>query len=379
MAAVLTTSQKGGSGAADAWQWFGEMMHSNILEEFYPRLLLHDYGQHISLPGNSGKTIHVRRWDKADPVTELEMYDATGNLAPGIGAIGTYEHDPAEAPSAEMTLSDYPGTIQSFGGYFAFTDVHMNVSEVMDTLSVGARQLGGSYAKAVELNAQKKLLATMAAGSEQPILLIAGSGGGTAAPTWAAGAVNSSYTTVSDIFQVVTEFTSNVEGEAYTYPDGTYKGILHPRVKHDLFTYVSSSQPNLVDWIQTSRGQGMYESGKIPVIGGVAIEISAFNTTDPYDSNTTFDSASATFAATAGNPFGAGETGYLNLFFAPGAYSNIDLANATPSLIIQPFGSGGATGDPLKTRMTIGIKGYQTCIPHNVDRRMVVMATQVAN
>ena len=71
---------------------------------------------------------------------------------------------------------------------------------------------------------------------------------------------------VSDLFSVVTEFDSDPAGSPTRFQDGTVHGIIHPRAAHDLFTVVTSTQPNLVDWLHTTRGQGMFEKGRVPVI-----------------------------------------------------------------------------------------------------------------
>jgi hypothetical protein len=164
------------------------------------------------------------------------------------------------------------------------------------------------------------------------------------------------------------------------FPDGTVHGILHPRVAHDLFTQVDSNQPNLVSWLSTTRGQGMFEGRKLPIIGGVLIDTSARNTTDPLNSFVPFTGANwdASWETTStANPWTDTTTdvgGYLCQFYVPGAWANIDLANATPSLILQPFGSGGAPMDSLKRFMTLGIKGYQTAIPLQMSTRAIFMA-----
>lgn len=354
-----------GANAANAWEFFGEMMHSNILEEYYPKLLIHDQGQHITLPGHRGKTVHIRSWNKANPVGEMTMYDRDGAKTVS-GVAGDEEWLVPEANQDVMSLEDYVGTIRAFGGYFPFTDIHMSISEVAETLSVGARQLGGGYAETVEDEGLKVLLETLG-GPEVPITRGSGS------TNW--GSVTSSdYITLSDIYQVAIEFEADVDGMTYAFPDGYYHGIVHPYVKHDLMTNAAAASHALVDWVQTSRGQGMYEGGKVPVLNNVMLETSAFDTTDPYNSHAAF-SQSGWPGGLGASGFNTGASGYLSLFFAPGAFSTLDLANATPSLILQPFGSGGATGDPLKRAMTIGIKGYQTWVPHQVNRRLQIMAT----
>lgn len=372
---TATLSSLGGASASntDAWEFFGEMMHSNILEEFYPKLLLHDMGQHLMLPGHRGKTVHIRSWNKANPVQELVTYDRDGvKVDPESTGLDEYSDGGGQAA---MSLKDHFGTIRGFGGHFPFTDLHMSISEVAETLSVGARQLGGGYAEVVEDACLKILLdasdGTDPSGGTDATLIpeLLGSGG---AAWGSVGATD--YITVGDIYRIAIEFEANVDGMTYAFPDGNYRGILHPYAKHDLLTNAASASHSLVDWMQTTRGQGMFEGGRIPVLNNVAIETSAFDTTNPWDSHAAFDQA--TFPTQmAASGFASGVSGYMSLFFAPGAFSTFDLANATPSLILQPFGSGGATGDPLKRAMTIGIKGFQTWIPHQMDRRMKLMAT----
>lgn len=366
---------RGGAGAGgDSWKFFSEMLYSNILEEFYPKLLLHDMGQQISFPGHSGKTIHIRAWTKTNPVAELSTFERDGTAQPAGTSKEEWEANDAATP---MDLTEYMGTLHGFGGYFVFDDVHMSISEVTETLSTGARQLGAGYAEYTEDEALKRLLDNTngtptldGVGGEIPILLGANN------KAWNS-VTATDYTTVSDIYRVGTEFEdpSGSSDLTYAYPDGYYRGIIHPRVKHDLFTYVNANQPNLVNWIQTTRGQGMFEGGKIPVLNNVAIETSAFDTTDPFNSHAPFDQTNIPAAMGSVGLDTDVTTGYMNLFFAPGAFSNLDLANATPSLIIQPFGSGGATGDPLKRAMTIGIKGYQTWVTHQTDKRFAMMAS----
>jgi hypothetical protein len=284
-----------------------------------------------------------------------------------------------------MEMLTFNGTIQGFGGSFGFTDIHMTISEIVDTLTSGARQLGGGYAQVTEDNTLKILLDAMDSTTTQQRTKLLGANGkaGTNADPVVTFGSSRDYMRVSDLFRVTTEFDSDVNGEALRYSDGTVHGIIHPRVAHDLFTQIDANQPDLVDWLQTTRGQGMFEARRVPVIGGVMLDTSARNTTDPKNSHNTYQGYTWDTdwenSALNNNPFEVSLTandtgGYVNWFFVPGAFATIDLASATPSLILQPFGSSGAVSDSLKRFMTIGIKGYQTAIPTLMSTRSIAMA-----
>lgn len=350
------------AGNNNTWKFFGEVLLNSALEEYYPKLVLHDMASHITLPGHRGKKVYVPQWNKVNPVSELNISASDGT-----------DVDETVSPSAhEMTMKNYDGTIQGFGGSFKYSDIHASITEMMDELTAGARQLGGGYAVTVEDNALTTLLNALDDGAKpDSIAATIGANG----KTWA-NATAADLLKLSDISRVRAYFESNVDGLTPAYPDGTYKGIIHPNNAHDLFTDVDSGTYgyNMVQWLQTSRGQGMFEANKIPVLHGVSLETSAYDTTDPYNSHAAWvdDNTDLT-----NQPFGAGvtgnPTGYVCMFFAPGAWSNLSLANATPSIIIQPFGSAG-TEDSLKRKMTVGIKGYQTCIPQDMARRALFIA-----
>ena len=367
-----------------AWEFFGEVLHTNVLEEFYPRLVLHDQAQHIMMAGNSGHTIHSNAWSKVNPVQEITIrpnyFDSTGASVASAG-LGFDEY---ESPDSEsMAMLTFSGTIQEFGGEFGFTETHMHITEIVETLVAGSRQLGGGYAQVTEDNTLKILLDALDATDTNQRAKIIGSNAkaGTVADPVIYTVTAGDYMRVSDIFQVNVEYDSDVNGEALRYPDGNVHGIIHPKVKKDLFTQIDSNQPNLVDWLQTSRGQGMFEGGKLPVIDNVLIDKSARNTTNPLNSHLAFTNATWNAAwdplSPSNNPWAVSATGqgFMSYFFVPGAFSNIDLANSTPTLIIQPFGSGGATGDALKRFMTVGIRGYNTAIAQLMSTRAIFMAT----
>jgi len=370
------------------WEFFGETLHTNVLEEYYPRLLLHDQGQHITLGAGSGKTVNVSAWDKQNPVVELTVrpnyFDTDGTATTSAGAATTVDEHQSPDPIT-MEMLSFNGTIQGFGGSFGFTDIHMTISEIVDTLTSGARQLGGGYAQVTEDNTLKILLDALDSTTTQQSAKLLGANGkaGTDTdPVITAGSTRD-YMRISDLYRVTTEFDSDPNGEALRFSDGTVHGILHPRVSHDLFTQIDANQPNLVDWLQTTRGQGMFEGRRLPIIGGVMLDTSARNTTDPLQSHGPYTGAnwhvSWENSALNNNPFTAATTtldtgGYLNLFFVPGAFANIDLASATPSLIMQPFGSSGAVSDSLKRFMSVGIKGFQTAIPTLMSTRSIFMA-----
>lgn len=355
------------ASTADLWDFFGEMLYSNILEPYYPKLLLGELAQHVRIPGHRGKKAHVRQWNKVNPVVEMTVLPTQFDKDGGTG--GTLL-DEFEGPALEgMTLKEFSATIRGFAGGFLFTDIHMAISEVVETLAEGSQQLGAGYAEKMEDERLKTLLdaADSADANQQAIEL--GSGG----KAW--GSVTATdYMLISDLFRVGTEFESVIDGITYRYPDGYWRGVIHPRAKQDLFTFISSTQPDLVDWTNTTRGQGMFEKGRVPVINDVAIETSAFSTTNPFSSHAAFAGSSwPSEMDTAG--LAAGVSGYISWFFGPGAFANLDLANATPSLIIQPFGSSGAINDPFKRAMSVGVKGYEAFLALDMARRCIMMAT----
>jgi len=369
MAAGYTGVGTGMSTTTNLWTWFGELLYTNVLEEYYPRLLLHDFAEHIMFGANQGWHIYRPQWTKVKPVSELVFSSET--------TVGGETDETLSPASHKMALTNYDGFLQIFGGSFQFSDTFMATTQIVEVLSAGARMLGADYAENVEDNALKAILETLnlTKATAAPIHFGANN------TVWGA-TVATDTIEMGDIFRATTEFTSNVDGATYTFPDGTYKCIMHPRVRHDLFNNPSSATaPNLINWLTTTRGQGMYEAGKIPVLDNVAIDFSAHNTTDPYNSHAAFggvdswpDELDTAGGALHGFATDAVDQGYLTLFIAPGAYANVDLANATPSLIVQPFGSGGPA-DSLKREMTIGVKGVQTCVPQDVHRRLAVMAT----
>lgn len=349
------------------WQFFGETLHSAVLEGYYPKLILHDMGSHITLPGHRGKTIYVAQWKRVNPVKELFVND---NYRDFDGVGDTAETDFPVSDTMEM--QNYSGSIQAFGGSFGFTDTHANITEVTGELVEGSRQLGAGYAEKVTDNTLRQIYDGLNDADANVRAAKMGSGGTTYGAT-----TNTDYMTLTDISKVRAWFESDASGYVPAFPDGNYRGIIHPNVRHDLFVDAAAASYSLIDWLQTSRGQGMYSGVKIPVIHEIALNISAFDTTDPYFGHTAFDGdrSYAAYGVNGDEPFPtAGTHGYMSLFFAPGAFANLSLANATPSLIIQPFGSGG-TKDPLKREMTIGIKGYQTCILQDMAKRCVLMST----
>lgn len=318
------------------YTFLGQYLHKVAQETLYPQLFLYQFGQKVPLPGNSGRIINIPYFKKVEPVQKFSTGTGT---ASGEGV----------APSAEFQMSGDKYTAEMFGyhGYIGFSDFFWAVHEIPGVLAAGVRQLSAHLAKLYDIAIHDQISAT---GTGTLVDGKDGLAGGT-------GVSSADGLTVDGLFAAQTTLEENL---APTYPDGTYACILHPRQVYDVFTNAETSAGvSLTNWLNTDRGQKMYENAVLGTLAKLKIHVSTQSVVTGYGTAFAMQSASS---------------GYHAPVIAPGAYAVIDLQNARPSIIIQPFGSAG-TADPTKTHMTVGIKGYFTAKAMDTSNRLVKIST----
>jgi hypothetical protein len=330
-----------GGNQFNAFSWFAEFLSTVAQENLYPHLFLHQWGVQTPLPANRGKKIYIPYF--VEPPATL------------VAALPTIAAD-ADTGEAEtntgfrMQMNKYSGEVAGYGGHFQFTDFFMSIEEIPDVLEAGVRQLSHRLAETYEGIIRTKLNAALN-GSTCHQVFAGGKAIGTIAAT--------DYLTVDDLFRGEELLKSS---NSFTFPDGSFKTILNPRVTYDLWTDQSGATPGvkMTDWLSTSQGQTKYENG---MIGKVARQ-------EIYESTEN----APMFTGGAGEYTNINAAGALALAsgwtISPGAYAVIDLQGMTPNVIIQPFGSAG-TVDPLKRNMTVGIKGFFTSVAMDTANRLV--------
>ena len=336
---AYTVAAHGVTGGSSEYTFLGRYLHKVAQEALYPQLFLYEYGQKVPLPGNRGKIIHIPYFIKQEPILPVNT--------------GTAE---SAMPSAEFAVSgaNYSAEVGGYHGHFAFSDFFYATHEVPGVLAAGVRQLAAHMAKTYDNLIRNNLsgLTGAATGTAASSCTINGAVGLYGAIT---GVAATDALTVDGLFGAETSLTNDL---APAFPDGTYACILAPPQVYDLFTDQGGTalgKVKLTDWLNTTRGQDKYERAVIGTMSRLKIMVST-------------ESVPKYYATAAANGFAASASGYGGSVIAPGAYAVIDLENARPSIIIQPFGSAG-TLDPTKKKMTVGMKGYFTAVNMDTGNR----------
>lgn len=340
---ATTVAAHGVTGGSSEYTFLGRYLHKVAQEALYPQLFLYEYGQKVPLPGNSGKIIHIPYFIKQEPIEDA--------------GTGTAE---SAAPSTEYAISgdNYSAEVKGFHGHFGFSDFFYNTHEVPGVLAAGVRQLAAHMAKEYDGDIKDNLsgLTGNASGTASSACAINGSQGLYGATT---GLTSGAPLTIDGLFAAE---TSLVDADAPAFPDGTYATILAPQQIYDLFTDqggTGAGNVKLSDWLATSQGQMKYERAVLGTISRMKTMVSTESVVK--------------FGAGVG-PMSAGSSGFGGMVIAPGAYGVVDLQNARPSIIIQPFGSAG-TADPTKKKMTVGMKGYYTSVPMDTGNRFRLLVS----
>ena len=314
----------------------GQHLHLVAQETLYPELKMYQFGQRVPLPPNRGKVIYIPYFKKIEPIEAM-----------GTGASEVC----APANAFGISAHRYTGTLQGYHGYFRFTDFFWDTHEVPGVLAAGTRQLAAHMAKTYDN------------------LIVNGlSAKGTAINGRYGHACAASTSTLTTRLTLRGMFAAEETLESkdnMAFPDGFWPAIFAPRQIYHLFTNaagVAATEVNLTQWLQTQKGQIKFEMAEVGTIGRLKVMTST-SSVKKY--------AGATNTAAIGGSGYAANCLYNAFVIAPGAYAVVDMEGNPPSIIIQPFGSGGATGDPTKKVMSIGMKAYFTAIPMDTTNRLV--------
>lgn len=342
---AYTVAAHGVTGGSSEYTFLGRYLHKVAQETLYPQLFLYQFGQKVPLPGNSGKIIHIPYFIKQEP----------------IESVGTGVSESA-VPGTEFAVSgdNYTGEVAGYHGFFGFSDFFYATHEVPGVLAAGVRQLAAHMAKTYDNQIRDALSALTAAASGTGASACAINGSQGLYGSVASGSITSGMHLSVD--GLLAAEASLGDDDAMAFPDGTYACIISPAQGYDMFTDqagTGNANINISSWLQTTAGQSKYERAVLGTIGRLKIMTST-------QSVAYFPSPGT--AAVSSSPMAASTEGYGAYVIAPGAYAVVDLQNARPSIIIQPFGSAG-TADPTKKKMTVGMKGYWTQINMDTGNR----------
>lgn len=319
----------------------GSYLHKVAQETLYPQLKLYRFGQRVPLPGNRGTTVNIPYYLQQDPIEAMALSNKEVS-----GPVSSF------AVSAHR----YTGTVAGYHGHFRFSDFFWATHEVPGVMAAGVRQLAGHMAKTYDDVIQGKLCAAGQA--------IHGEWG------HASAASTTIATDALSLHGIFAAEESMEAKDAFAFEDGFWPAIFRPRQIYHLFTNaaaIPATGTTLQQWLQTGRGQQKFEMAEVGTIGRLKIMTSTYSVKE-YNGTT---------AGTIGASSYANNSVYAGLVIAPGAFAVIDLEGAPPSIIIQPFGSGGATGDPTKKVMSVGMKAYFTAIAMDTTNRLVRVLTGV--
>lgn len=338
---AVTVAAHGVTGGSSEYTFLGRYLHKVAQETLYPTLFLYQFGQKVPLPGNSGKIIHIPYFIKQEPIEDA--------------GTGTSEPD---KPASEFAVSgaNYTGEVAGHHGYFGFSDFFYATHEIPGVLAAGVRQLAAHMAKTYDNEIRDNLsgLTGNASGTASSACAINGAQGLYGATT---GITSGMHLSVDGLLAAE---ASLADDDAMAFPDGTYACVISPAQGYDMFTDQAGSANaniNISSWLQTQAGQRKYEQAVLGTIGRLKIMTST---------------QSIAYYTAGQGPMTAGAEGYGAYVIAPGAYAVVDLQNARPSIIIQPFGSAG-TADPTKKKMTVGMKGYWTTINMDTGNRFRIL------
>ena len=306
----INTYSRAASTATTDWPadfvFLGKYLHKVAQEALYPQLRLYNHGQKVPLPGNRGRIIYIPYFVKEEPIQAMGL-SANEHLSP---------------TGYSMSGANYSGIVKGYHGHFQFTDFFWATHEVPGILAAGVRQLAAHMAKIYDedINTQLWKEGTFVHGTS-------GLAGATNTLT------SSSAMSLKAIFGAEEVLAAN---DAPSFPDGTYRGVFHPRQMYDLFTNAADitgyGSINFPSWLSTTSGQNKFERAVVGTMGRIMLETSSTSV------------QAVTGASAVSGSLGmsnSSQSGYNAYVIAPGAYAVVDLQNAPPSIVIQPFGSAG--------------------------------------
>lgn len=282
------------------------------------------------LPGRAGKTIFVPKHIARDRIAAL----TEGNI---LNPCATSAHY-------------YSATVGGYGDARAYTDFLVMIHEVPTMISDDVAYMTRDAGLFVD-----RLLANQFSGA-----------GTYVAPDGATASGSVLSTTQlkqSFLFSANTTLRSN---NAPHFPDGSYKGMFHPRQTYDLFVATSGGMSQLGATPRggsfmenTEYGARKLEMASIGKLGNVMVYENTNAVPDKIDNS---------------GAVSAEHSGFHAYVFGPGAVGAVDLATARLKTFIKPIGSAGAD-DPIDQKMTAGVKFYFAAIAKDTTNRIVHTAS----
>ncbi len=268
-----------------------------------PELVHDQFGQKQNIPQGGGKTIRFRQFDTLPELTQP--------LEEGVTPEGQ-----------DISVKTVESTVQQYGGYVTLSDV-LVMTAVDNNILQATKAIASQAGRTLDTITREVLNA------------------GTVVQ-YAAGEVSSrdalAYTSEADNCNLTVDAVKKavrfLESQDAPKINGSYVGIIHPRVKYDLMRDPDWKRPN-----EYGDSANLY-AGEIGELYGVRF----------------VESSRAKVFAGAG---ASGADVYATLILADDAYGTTEVEGGGLEHIVKPLGSAGSA-DPLNQRSTVGWKAMKT-------------------
>lgn len=308
---------------------FNRHLRKTAEQTLYATPVLYTFATKAPLPGNAGKTIFIPKHYGRNGIRSLVE--------------GT------KIDTCATSTHYYSATVVGYGDAREYSDFLVAIKEIPSLINDDVRSMTEFAGQKVD-----SLIRTAIC----------------AAGTWVSpdGVVaNTDVVETTSLKQrfLFDAYATLASNNAMRYPDRLYWGAFHPKAIHDLFvnTSAGTGAGSLVaSLMNTESGFKQLQEATIGKLGGIRI---VETTTTPVIAN-----------GVGGVSEGA-NSGYAAYVMGPGAVGAVDLANSRLKTYIKPFGSGGATGDPIDQFMTVGVKFYFAAVAMDTTKRLVRTASGI--
>lgn len=308
---------------------FNRHLRKTAEQTLYATPVLYTFATKAPLPGNAGKTIFIPKHYGRNGIRSL--------------AEGT------KIDTCATSTHYYSATVAGYGDAREYSDFLVAIKEIPSLLNDDIRSMTEFAGQKVDSLIRAQISATGVGTFVSPDGVVVDTDVG-------------ENTSLKQRF-LFDAYATLASKNAPRYPDRMYWGAFHPKAIHDLFvnTSAGTGAGSLVaSLMNTESGFKQLQEATIGKLGGIRI---VETTTTPVIAN-----------GVGGVSEGA-NSGYAAYVMGPGAVGAVDLANSRLKTYIKPFGSGGATGDPIDQFMTVGVKFYFAAVKMDVANRLVRTAS----
>lgn len=294
--------------AAHALVW-----DKKIGENLRPALYLYDFGEKRKIPLGTGKTILIPRI-----------------LRRSSGVVASATEGQRLSILCALSSQLISGTLAQFVGGYRHSDV-IAMTALSDVVSLATKEIGYDIARQINTHCYNQLSAT-------------------GLKTYGNLKATSNLVLIADTLKPKDIIKATVTLDSNNNPrfPGTncYAGLMHPKVKYDIFTNTSST---FAGWIDITR----YSENSVErIFNG---EVGKFFGVKFVESTTQKASTGPLCIAAASSAY--------TWIFAPEAYYVTELEGlGAPQVFVKPLGSAGAL-DPANQMGSVAAKCFFTAIP----------------